>query len=83
MKPGDAEWRWYEGEPSPLERVVIYCRTCKSTVMGFHQTCWREIRYEDMAYAREIDFYYFGMCYCCWNEKEKEGTLDDEEEGDK
>lgn len=80
MKEGTWEWYWYDGEPSPMERVTIICQDCRSACMGYHERKWREVTRSDQFYAKEINFYYLGLCPACWETREKEGSLGDVED---
>ncbi len=64
------EWYWYEGQPSPMERVCIFCRDCKR-VMSYHSLVWREATREDIFYARSLDFQYVGICPECYDKKQE------------
>jgi len=75
MKNGSWEEFYYDGEPSPMERVIIICRDCRSTCMGYHERKWREVTRGDMFYSKMINFYYLGICPECWEVREKEGSL--------
>lgn len=81
MKEGDWEWIWYDGEPSPMENVVIKCKGC-GDVMGFHEEEFRPMTGKDLLYIREYNFCYVGYCWECWNDLEHNNNKPDEEDED-
>ena len=79
MKNGSWEEFWYDGEPSPLENVVIQCKVC-GDVMGFHEVDFRPMTQKDLLYMRQYEFCFIGVCRECWDEQQHAEEEPDEEE---
>ena len=68
MKEGDesGEFDYYKGNPSPLEGLVIWCRSAHChMVLPYHETKWREKTDEDVKWFRE-NHGLGGFCPPCW-----------------